>query len=208
MLHGEEKPRREYRTFETSCEGMRLPWMDVRDGFQEVARLTSTALQTSLSDLHRAKPSKVALAISSMYFSRLSAEMSLRSWSRLSDAMESFMRLIRAVCRFKDESSCPRDSGAYKHPPTRKVTHTLARPRIELSHGEPTSVPARLFVFHLLARRRAFDHAGRSRDYHACHQATAARTTRRRRDGDESAWRAPNAVRSRRRGPTALPHPV
>lgn len=69
-----------------------------------VAR-TSTALQTSFSVLHLDMPSTTAPTISSTYFSSESELISLRIWSWFSKPTDWRIRLMRAVCRFKDESS-------------------------------------------------------------------------------------------------------
>lgn len=67
--------------------------------------LTSAALHTSFSVLQRAIPSSTAPASSSTYFSKDSVSMSLIIWSRFSAPTDWRMRLINAVCRFREESS-------------------------------------------------------------------------------------------------------
>lgn len=68
-------------------------------------RLTATAPQISFSVLQRASPSITAPANSSTYFSNERVSMSFIICSRLSAAKDRRMRVIKAVCRFREESS-------------------------------------------------------------------------------------------------------
>lgn len=67
--------------------------------------LTSTAPQMSFSVLHRERPSVIAPAISSMYFSRVSVSISFKIWSLFSIARDCRILLTKAVCRLREESS-------------------------------------------------------------------------------------------------------
>lgn len=71
----------------------------------DVIEHTSTALQTSFSVLQRAIPSTTAPAISSTYFSRDKDSISFMIWSWFSVPRDCRNRLMRAVCRFRDESN-------------------------------------------------------------------------------------------------------
>lgn len=118
--------------------------------------LTSTAPHTSFSVLHLPIPSIVAPAISSMYFSRERVSMSLRIWSRFSEANDCLMRFMSAVWRFKDESSFASSVGGNEDkncyligmPHTGVVDRVLIR---SLQHRSP--LYARFFLVQLWIRR-------------------------------------------------------
>lgn len=81
------------------------------EGKGERTELTSTAPCTSLPVLHFANPSSVAPTASSTYFSKVRVAISLRMAGTLAVVWrEERRRVRRAVCRFNEGSSLPREA--------------------------------------------------------------------------------------------------